>query len=380
MKLIRRALARFRSASSRTRALLAIAALILGLNVVLAGLGALYPSPSGPPSSSYATAPEGVAAYADLLARNGHTVRRLRAGPSDESLDPAATVVLLDPEVLLPQEAEALRRFVERGGRLVAGGPTPTWLNSLLDSPPEWSDEEIDTAEPLAPVAETAGVSTVDAEGAGAWSAPGGTLPVIGTPADALVVVADVGKGRVALLGDSSPLQNRLLDASDNAALGLALAGAPGRPVGFVESVHGYGGERGLAALPTRWKWALAGLALAGLIAIAARGRRLGPPEDAARALPPPRRAYVDAVASLLARTKRPAETRAAVRAAARERLAARAGIDPATGGAELEQAAVRLGLPPEERRALSEEGDRDGDEDLLAAGRALARLTGDRR
>ena len=140
----------------------------------------------------------------------------------------------------------------------------------------------------------------------------------------------EAGRGRIALLADSSPLQNRLLGEADNAALALALSGRG--PLTFVESVHGYGPARGLAALPARFGWALIGLALAALVFMVARGRRLGPPEPERRDLPPPRRAYVDALAATMARGKEREEAVAPVRAEARRRLARRAGLGPQAG------------------------------------------------
>jgi hypothetical protein len=71
----------------------------------------------------------------------------------------------------------------------------------------------------------------------------------------------------------------------------------------FAESLHGYGPSRGLAAIPNRWRLAFAGLALAGLLWVLARARRLGPPERTTAAPPPPRGAYVEALALLLRHT-----------------------------------------------------------------------------
>ena len=128
------------------------------------------------------------------------------------------------------------------------------------------------------------------------------------------MTVATLGTGRIELLADSSPLQNQLLAHADNARLGLSLAGAPGRTVQFEEASHGYGGGRGLAALPTRWKWALIGLLVAALLAVASRIRRLGPATPPAPPTPPPRRLHVEALASALARTERPSEAAEPVR------------------------------------------------------------------
>lgn len=352
--------------------------LVLGLLVaalVLAGLDALS-GPGGPTSSSYATAPNGVAAWAELLQREGHPVTRLRTSP-DRELPPASdTLVVLDPDVLVPAQIQALRDFVTGGGRLVAGGHDPQrWVDGLLPRPPQWSARGSNVALALAPAPEVAGVRTVRSSGQGSWSDPGSTRAVLGGGGGALLVVGTIGGGQVALLADSSPLQNRLLDQADNAALAYALAGEPGRPVAFLETVHGYGQQHGLGALPARWRWALLGLVLAALVWLGAHVRRLGPPERDARPLPPPRRAHVDALATLLTRT-RPAPEAAAdpVRTAARQRLVRRASLDPEPDGAAMAIAARRLGLPDDEVRALTEPI-RD-DVGALAAGRALARLS----
>jgi hypothetical protein len=177
----------------------------------------------------------------------------------------------------------------------------------------------------------------------------------------------------MALLADTSPLQNRLLGDADNAALALALSGRG--PLTFVESVHGYGPARGLAALPARFGWALIGLALAALVFMAARCRRLGPPEPERRDLPPPRRAYVDALAATMARGKAREEAVAPVRAEARRRLARRAGLGPQADADAWRAAALAAGLEETEARALS--GRAEDDETVLATGRALAALAG---
>jgi hypothetical protein len=333
------------------------------------------PHSSGPPSSSYATTGDGLAGYAGLLARNGHRVVRLRTAPRNASLDPRETLVFLDPEVVLRDDVAALRRFVIAGGQLIVGGREPeTWVSELIGNSPAWTATGPSTATPLIPIPETGGVAEVDTAGEGSWSDAGGTLPVLGEPGSALLTVTALGRGRIALLADSSPLQNRLLADADNAALGLALAGAEGRPVAFDEAAHGYGTGRGLKALPTRWKWILVGLLVAALVAVAARVRRLGPPEPPPAPTLPPRRAHVEALASALSRTGRPGEAVEPVRRAARARVLQRAGLPGSTSDEDLRSAAQRLSLDAEEVDAITADSD-----DPLAAGRALAKLTGSR-
>jgi hypothetical protein len=355
------------------RAVLVIVALAIFVNVVAIVVDAVVPSPSGPPSSSLATSPRGLAAWAELLRDSGRRVEALRDDPSDESLPDGGTVVILEPDIVTEESARALRRFAERGGRVIAGGTEPErWVKTLAGVEGlEWEDSGPATVRVQAPAPETAGVTEVFGATDGRWTWAGGALPALGDGTDSLLLLTDIGRGRVALLADASPLQNRWLEEDDNAALALSLAGDG--PVTFVESVHGYGGQRGLAALPSRFRWALILLALAALGYMLARGRRFGPPEAERRELPPPRRAYVEALAATLARGRRREEAVAPVRAAARARLARRTGVAETADREALTTAARKAGLDPAAARAVT--GPAEDDEDVLAAGRALALL-----
>jgi hypothetical protein len=358
----------------RRRAGLALALLVVGVNVVAALLGSYLAEPGGTPWSSYATGAEGLAAYAALLERDGRTVSAAREEPSAREPDPRTTLVLVEPPAVAASNARALRKFLQRGGRLVLGDRDPgPWLRALVNHPPRWSRATVARAAALAPVPE-AGAGPVRPGGPGAWTRAGATLPVLGGQPGALVTVAAVGRGRLVLLADPSPLANRRLALEANAALGLALVGEARRPVAFAEWAHGYGAATGLRALPARWRLALAGLGVAALALVLARGRRYGPVEAEARELPPPRSDYARALGAALARTGRPAEAAAPVRAEARRLLGLR-GAEP---GADPRAAAAEAGLSPEEARAVLDGV--HGPEGVLAAGRALARLAGGSR
>jgi hypothetical protein len=285
--------------------------LALGLLGELFGAG-----PSGPVSSSYATNSQGLAAWAELLSRTGHTVVQLRTPLQRARLDPADTVVVLDPEALLPAEGKRLLAFVEDGGRLVIGGSdSQSTLPAVIPRPPQLnSSGSVSELAATDGGATVAGVSEVRSAGEGEWSPTAGyRAPLQSAAGGSLLLERDLGSGRIELLADASPLQNRLLGTADNAQLALNLAGGRTRAVVFVESVHGFGQSIGLAALPGRWWLAFAGLALAGLLWILARGRRLGPAEQAEIASAPPRSAYVEAIALLLRRTRDPQELSAAL-------------------------------------------------------------------
>jgi Domain of unknown function (DUF4350) len=327
---------------------------------------------TAPRSSSLSTGSDGLAAFAELLRRNERGTEALRGNLADAALDPRDTLVVLDPVGLDREESQAIRRFVERGGRLIAGGSGATdLLDAVLDAPPTWSAAGVPRAEPVDAAPEVAGLRSVRSAGGGSWSDPGATTPVLVGDGRVLATVTDVGQGRVVALADPSPLQNRLLGTADNAGFGLAAAGEE-PTVLFAEGLHGYGRERGLGAIPGRWQAALIGLALAALLGVVAAGRRLGPPEDAARELPPPRREYVDALAGSLARTGRPVEALAPLQASARARLARQAGLPPNAAAPELRAAAARLGWSQADINALFAPVVTDND--VVAAGNALVR------
>ena len=343
----------------------------------------------GSPSSSYSDRADGVSAWAELLRRSGRPVDRLRGDLEPSVLDPGATVLVLDAPGLTGEEVEALGRFVERGGHLVAGGAgAGQWLESILDEPPVATGRGARTARPLGAASppEVEGVRTVRTAGLGSWQEQGGLEPILrGDNGRVIALAGDVGNGRVVALADPSPVHNALLADDDNAAFALGLAGAPGRPVLFAEGAHGYGEGEGLSALPRRWRLALAGLGLAAGAWLLARSRRLGPPEDEARPMPPPRWAYVDALTNTLARTRRPHEAIEPVRRRARELVARRTGLPPDAGPDEVHRAALRLGLTEEEAgaalgsRGMGASGPTE-EAAVLAAGRALARLNGGER
>jgi hypothetical protein len=354
---------------------IAAAFVLFGAAIVV--IDRLAPNPSGPDSSSYATAPKGLAAYADLLRRSGRQVERRQRPLAERPLDPGRTLVVLDPRGMTHDEAEAVGEFVRAGGQLVAGGITGAgWIEDALGDAPAPRGDGADVVRALVPVPETAGVTTVEDPEESAWEETGASnLPVIGEAGEPLAVVAVRGEGRALLLASAAPLQNRALARADNAALGLSATA--GRPVTFLETVHGYGQETGLAALPARVWWTLLGLLLAALLFAWSHARRIGPPEDEERELPPARAEYLDALSGALVRTRRPADVAAPLRDAARARLASRAGLPADARDEDLRKAAERFELPEDEIRALLEApADRDA---ALAVGRAHARLEASR-
>jgi hypothetical protein len=345
-------------------AVVAIVVLEVGLRVFDAATRGA--DPSAPTSSSLSTARSGLAAYEELLARYGHRIGHQRGALADARLDPTATLVVLDPGDINRNDLANLRRFVLDGGRLVAGGNRPEWLLELAPADiPGWTPTGARTTTVAG--ADGAPSLTVETDGTGSWVMAGGRR--------ALTFVPARQGGAAVFLADASPLHNALLAHADNAAFGLSLAGESERRVVFAEGVHGYGTTSGLAAIPFRWKVALIAVALAALLAMVAAGRRLGPPEDDARRLPPPRRVYVDAVAATLARTRRPADALAPLQQTIQAHVTRRAGLEPHASPAAVGDAARALGWPADEIEAMFVP--LDADARILAAGRALLRAQG---
>lgn len=356
---------------------LALAALSILGEIVDAG-------PQGPTSSSYATAAQGLAAWAELLPRAGHPVSQLRQALGEAHLSPTSTLVVLDPDALTRSDGGHLSAFVRAGGRLIIGGRAPdAALASVLPDPPPWTAVARSSAAVAPAVADLAGVSRVATAGAGAWVDPGSFRVLVADASRAPIVLRrQEGRGTLYLLADTSPLQNRLLDREDNALFALDLAGGSERPVTFVESVHGFGVSRGLAAIPDRWWVALALFSVSALAWALARGRRLGPAEPPPAALGSPRRAYVQALALLLRRAGPTAELCEVMRAGILVELDARtsryvpdrgppdsAEREAVLRGAGVEQAQIDCVLA---RRSSSRYA-----EDLLVLGSVLARVRG---
>lgn len=357
----------------RTKVLLGVVVVFLAVNLGLAGVDRLVGGPrGGPESSSFNSGAHGLAAYADLLERSGHAVTKLRRPLSSQTLDPSSTIVVLDANIAV-KDAAALAHFVQSGGRLICGGLQSRWLKELISQPPSLAPIPIDGAVPTAPVPEVEHIAHVRSSEPAAWTRTHGAVPALGTSDLSLLAVQDLGRGRIEFLASASPLQDDLLAADDDAALGLALAGPASRPVVFAEDAHGFG-NTGLGAIPAPVRWLLFGFLLAALLWIGSRIRRLGPPTPSERPLPPPRRLFVESLAQTLLRSRGSRAAVTPLRNAARDRLLRLASLPADASDDAVREAAIRFGLDEAEVRAIV--GFPSDDDALVAAGRAYAKLS----
>ena len=306
----------WRSRPTGTRIALVIVALVVGANLLLGAVGeVLWRVPGGPRSSSVATGADGLRAFADLLRVDGRAVERRRDAVRDgERPPPGSTLVIAEPEVVLPEDLAAAAGFVDAGGRLlVIGKGALPYVRRLVDPGTGW----------------------VPTDG-GRWAGP------------TLRPVVHDGSGRVAALADPSVLQNGGLTENGHAALGLDLVG-PSRRVVFAEHDRLEAGS----VFPAHWIRALVVAVAAVLLFLWSAGVRFGPPELPGRELPPPRRRFVDALAVSVDRAGSPATVLRPLQQRARGRLARRLGLDADAGREQLDAAARRAGIDVPDLDAL---------------------------
>ena len=349
-----------------------IVLVVLGLLLIVGFVrtGSAPTPEAGPSGSTYSTAPSGVSGFAELLNRLGYDVETVRHPLADRPPKPTDTLIIVNGHRLDSSDRRAFRTFLEQGGRLVIAGSTP--LGGIVSGPP--SDTGV-LPQPHQLLYPFEGLTSVEAvgnpDGSRAWLREGSLLPIAGNADGTILGVERLGDGLVVAIADATMLSNEHLDFGSNSVLAAAAAGDPSRTVRFVEYVHGFDPPTGLGGLPTAWKQTLLVLAVAAVVWLAAHGVRLGPPEETARQLPPPRAAYVDALAGMLSRTKDPSATLPIsdmIRSELGRRGSASEHIE--------DQLAVarRLGIDENmTRRALEQGTDR---EDLIARGTVLARLT----
>ncbi len=238
------------------------------------------PTPGGPAGSSYATAPAGAAAYAELLrarrARGRSALREPLAEAGEIGRSSCSS-----RSTSTRRRRRAIGRRVRDGMRLVAGGGATGWLRDVLAEPPAKGDGAPGRARGRRRGAgDRRGSAAVRLPRAAAsWAQLGQTEPLLATASGPVAVAAGQGEGRVVLLADPTPLLNGALADADNAA--FALDAAPAGRVAFLESIHGYP-TPGCARSPTaRSGRCSASRRRAPLVWSMAR--RLGPPEDEER-------------------------------------------------------------------------------------------------
>jgi hypothetical protein len=299
-----------------------MAAMIVGVSIL-----APQSEENNPLPTTTNSGPHGAkAAYLTLeaLGRKSSEWNRSLAALNEDLSDAQAartTLILATPEYDATERdalAAELKRFLERGGRVLATGPTGALL--LPDGEvkaPGWIESGLchTTPEGPGPLAHAGSVEMVDNS---KWASEGPQYRVEQRCGeDAVVVRYAVGKGEAVWWSSSAPLENAELKNDADLRLLLATVGS-GRDVVFDESLHG--GVRTLwdaaKGLPLRWLALQAALLFA--LLVVSFSRRRGPLRSPVRL---PRSSPVEFAASMGDLYEKAAASSAATEAAKRRLL-----------------------------------------------------------
>ncbi|HEX8496102.1 MAG TPA: DUF4350 domain-containing protein [Actinomycetales bacterium] len=370
----------------RARWPLAVAALVLLAAVT--GLLLVRPTTGGylDPESD---APQGTRALVQVLGDQGVPVQ-LRDRYDDVAADLRdsggdVTVVVARPDLLVGQRARDLREALrDSGADLVLVAPGRALLADLqLPVVPASSGDDASVLDPGCPdvVAARAG-SALSGEiafvkRAGNEQALTGCYAIDRGPS--FVALTGEGGGRVSLLGSAAPLTNEHLASVGNAALALGTLGARPGVVWWTPSALDTGAVDPPSLgdlLPPGVLWGTAQAAVAVLVAVLWRARRLG------RLVTEPLPVVVRSVETTLGRGRLYRRARArgraaqVLRVASVRRLAARCAL-PTTAGPEVvaQAVATRSGRPVADVTALLVGDDPADDTALVTLARALDSL-----
>lgn len=265
------------------RKLLIAAGCLVAILVVVSAT--INPPQAGPAlgiPSSYSATWSGAKAAFLLLRALGYQVDHWERPPTQIPYDPKDTVLVLAEPRIPPSEAErqALRRFLNAGGRILAtGGMVAFWLPEAGAQPETPSNQEWKVYRPLLPSPLARGAAEIAMSTPANWEAKNPShLAVYGEGSQSAVVTYHVGKGRVVWWASPTALSNGGIREKGNLALLLNSLGLPERThVLWDEYYHGLRGSLWSYLGRTPLPWAIAQLGLFLMFVLATFSRRSGP-------------------------------------------------------------------------------------------------------
>jgi hypothetical protein len=229
-------------AKSDRRLLMWAAAILVPIVIALAIVS--QPDEDSGVPSTYSAKTKGAKAAFVLLQEAGYDAQRWERSPADLPIDSGSTVLVLAGPTDYPsrEEKEALERFLDHGGTIVATGSFSSFflpeakIGGEAFVSPEWKDFQPSNLTSL-----TRG-GTVQMSPDGYWESPSLKYLVHYADGDRPIVVSyKVGQGQVIWWGSSIPLSNAGIEKSGNLALLLNSVGDPREVhVFWDEYFHGY--------------------------------------------------------------------------------------------------------------------------------------------
>src|SRR5260370_24918806 len=229
-------------AKSDRRLLMWAAAILVPIVIALAIVS--QPDEDSGVPSTYSAKTKGAKAAFVLLQEAGYDAQRWERSPADLPIDSGSTVLVLAGPTDYPsrEEKEALERFLNHGGTIVATGSFSSFflpeakIGGEAFVSPEWKDFQPSNLTSL----KRGG--TVQMSPDGYWESPSLKYLVHYADGDRPIVVSyKVGQGQVIWWGSSIPMSNAGIEKSGNLALLLNSVGDPREVhVFWDEYFHGY--------------------------------------------------------------------------------------------------------------------------------------------
>jgi hypothetical protein len=253
--------------------------------------------------STYLAGQHGARAAYETLLRSGYPLERWERPLSElaATAGPETVVIFAQPYSREPEEIKAVRKIVERGGRVLSTGYVGGFIlpGEASDMPHVFNF--------VACQLEPEGLDALAGTGE-VWMVPGATWNV-GNPSQRVeyscagnpaVVEYDWGRGHIVWWASSTPLENGSLSRAHNLDLLLnSLGPREGHRFYWDESLHGEIRSTFSYVAGPSWTMLWIGLTLLGLLVVLSFSRRSGPVRD----LPPPPRAapieFLEALGSL---------------------------------------------------------------------------------
>ena len=316
-----------RGASANDRRMLLTLCAVMAVMILVVSVLAPQSEEDNPRPTTTNSGPHGAKAAYLMLAALGrkstewnHSMAALNEDLNDTQAA-RTTLILAAPEYDATERtalAAELKQFLERGGRVLATGPTGALL--LPDGEvkaPGWIERGLCHTTPEGP-GPLARAGSVEMEDSSRWASEGPQYRVEQRCGeDAVVVRYAVGKGEAVWWSSSAPLENAELKNDADLRLLLATVGS-GRDVVFDESLHGAVKTPWDAAkgLPLRWMALQAAMLFA--LLVMSFSRRHGPLRSTVRL---PRSSPVEFAASMGDLYEKAAASSAATEAAKRRLL-----------------------------------------------------------
>ena len=236
--------------------------------------------------SSYSGNSGGAWAAFLLLRELGYDVIHWEEWPGELPSDPSHIVLILANPEIPPGEKERaeLKRFVERGGRVLFTGPEIGLFFSDAKIETHYGKRQWQTYSADVPSLFTKGAPKIAMRPQAHWAMKSSSqVPLYGDPDAPVIVSWRIGKGRVLWWAEPTPLTNSGITREGNLALFLdAVSFADSKdPADIVicwdEYFHGERGSLWAYVQKTPVPWGLVQLTLLGLAVFFTFGRRSGP-------------------------------------------------------------------------------------------------------